>query len=125
MTFSPRLSSGSPKIRIFIVLKLWTFISSSFFFWEHASKISHNSQKDISNGVLHAPIEDDFIIVLRGFVVRSQVPNLTPNPFIDHNLCISGLNGQCKGTLAFTFQKLSNDILRAPFGACLPFQLRL
>jgi len=94
------------------------------FFWEHASKISHNSQKDISNGVLHAPIEDDFIIVLRGFVVRSQVSNLTPNPFIDHNLCILGLNGQCKGTLASTFQKLSNDILGAPFGVCLPFQLR-
>ncbi len=94
------------------------------FFWEHASKISHNSQKDFSNGVLHAPIEDDLILVLRGFVVMNQVPNLTPNPFLDHNLCILGLNGQCKGTLTSTFQELSNDILGAPFGVCLPFQLR-
>ncbi len=59
-----------------------------YFFWEHASKISHNSQKDLSNDVLHAPVEDDLTLVLRGFVFRNQVLNLTPNLFLDHNLCI-------------------------------------
>jgi hypothetical protein len=52
------------------------------------SKISYNSQKDLSNGVLHAPIGDDLTFFLKGFVVKSQVPNLTPNPSFDHNLCI-------------------------------------
>jgi hypothetical protein len=94
------------------------------FVLEHASKISYNFQKDLSNSALHAPIENDLTLVLRGFVVRSQVPNFTPDPSFDHNLCISGLNGHCKGTLASSFQEFSNDILGASCGACLPFQLR-
>jgi hypothetical protein len=57
ITFFPRLPSGSPKIGIFVVSKLWTFISSSKqTCLENAKAISYNPQKDIFNDVLHASI---------------------------------------------------------------------
>jgi hypothetical protein len=34
-----------------------------------------------------------------GFVVESQISNLTLAPSFDHKLCKSGLNEQCEGTL--------------------------
>jgi hypothetical protein len=35
----------------------------------------------------------------KGFIVESQIPNLTPTPSFDHNSCKLGLNGQWSGTL--------------------------
>jgi hypothetical protein len=52
------------------------FISSSNqFVLEHARAISCNPQKDLSNSVSQAPIKDHLILALKGFVVRSQIPN--------------------------------------------------
>jgi hypothetical protein len=59
----------------------------------------YNPQKDFSNGLKHAPIGPHLIPAFKRFVVKSQIPNLTPTPSFDHNLCKSGLNEQCKGTL--------------------------
>jgi hypothetical protein len=70
-------SNGSPKIGTFIVSKFWMFISfSNQVFLEHMKIIFYISQKDLSKGILHAPIKDDFIIALRGFVIRSQIQPL-------------------------------------------------
>jgi hypothetical protein len=44
---------------------------------EQASALSYNPQKDLSYGVLHAPIRDHLTPALRGFMVGSQIPNLT------------------------------------------------
>jgi hypothetical protein len=66
---------------------------------EHEREISYSPQKDLSNGVLHAPIGDHLALALKGFMVRNQIPNLTPNLSFDHNSCILGLNEQCEGTL--------------------------
>jgi hypothetical protein len=60
-----------PKIEILIVSKLWMFI-----FLEHTWAIFYNLEKDLSNGVLHAPIRNDLTPTLRGFVVGSQITNL-------------------------------------------------
>jgi hypothetical protein len=56
-------------------------------------------QKDLSKGVLHAPIIDHLTLALKGFVVGNQIINLTPNPSFDHNSCILYLNEQCNNIL--------------------------
>jgi hypothetical protein len=38
------------------------------------------------------PNQNYLTLILRGFVVGSQIPNLTPNPSFDHNSCILCLN---------------------------------
>jgi hypothetical protein len=80
--------------------------------------------KDISNDVLHAQIRDDLTLALRGFVVKSQIPNLTLDHSFDHNSCILGLNEQCEGTLGIYILKSFQWYFEAQFGACLPFLLR-
>jgi hypothetical protein len=55
-------------------------------------ELSYSPQNDLSNNVLHAPIEDHLTPTLRGFAVESQIPNLTPALFFHHNKCISCLN---------------------------------
>jgi hypothetical protein len=67
---------------------------------EHARAISYSSQKDICiKGVLHAPIINHLALALRGFMVGSQILNLTLNPSFDHNSCIIDINEQCNNTL--------------------------
>jgi hypothetical protein len=66
---------------------------------EHTRAIFYSPQKDLSNGVLQAPIRDHLTPSLRGFVVGSQIPNFTLDPSFDHKLCILVLNEQCKETL--------------------------
>jgi hypothetical protein len=103
-TFSRDTCVGVPKF--------WTFTSSSNqTCFEHAREIFYSPWKDLSNNVLHNLIENHLTLILRGFVIGSQISNLTLNPSFDHNSCISSLNGQCEGTLTFTFQDISNDIL--------------
>ncbi len=87
----------------------WDFLLSQNFgcsylykkkvFLECTRVISYNPQNYLSNGVLQAQIKDHLTPFLRGFVVESQIFNLTPNPSFDHNLCILGLNEQCEGNL--------------------------
>jgi hypothetical protein len=55
--------------------------------------------KDFSNGVLDNPIGAHLASTLKGFVVRSPIPNLTHGASFDYNSCISSLNEECKGTL--------------------------
>jgi hypothetical protein len=86
---------GSPKIEILIVSNLWMFIYLlNQYFLEHTRAISYCPEKDLSNGVLHAPIRNDLTPTLRGFVVGSQILNLTLGVVWDHNSCISDLNAQ-------------------------------
>jgi hypothetical protein len=85
--------NGSPKIGTHVIWKLWMFISSSNqAFLEHMKKPSYSPENDIFNSVLHAPIENHLTSTLRGFVVGTQIPNLTPASSFDHNSCILGLN---------------------------------
>jgi hypothetical protein len=92
--------SQSPKIGTLVVPKLWMLISSSNqVYFEHVKVITYSLQNDIFNEVFHYPIGDDLTPTPRGFVVGSQIGNLTLDPSFDHNSCISGVNGQCKGTL--------------------------
>jgi hypothetical protein len=49
---------------------------------------------------VHAPIKDHLTLVLRGFLVRIQIPNLIPNLFLDHSSCILCLNEQFDGNLS-------------------------
>ncbi len=91
--FSLGFPNGSPKIGTLVIRKLWTFISSSNqVFLEHMKKPSYSPQNDLFNNVLHAPIENHLTSTLRGFVVGSRIPNLTPASSFDHNSCISCLN---------------------------------
>jgi hypothetical protein len=68
-------------------------------FLEHRTTITYSFQKYLSNGVLFAPIGNHLTPTLRGFVIGSQILNLTPDPSFDHNSCISSLNDQGEGTL--------------------------
>ncbi len=58
-------------------------------------------------------------------MVRSQIPNLIPSLSFDHNSCISGLNEHCEGTLSIYHQEISNGILGAQIGVCLPFSTKV
>ncbi len=88
------------KIGTLVVSKLWMSISfSNQICLEHVRALSYSPQKNIFKGVSHAPIRDHLTFILRGFVIRSQIFNLTPALSFDHNSCILGLNEQCKGTL--------------------------
>jgi len=53
--------------------------------------------------------------------VGNQIPNLTLAPSFDHNSLKSGLNENARAFEASTLQDLSNGVLGAQFGACLPF----
>jgi hypothetical protein len=76
-----------------VVLKLWTFLfSSKQTCSKHAKAISYSLQKKNSNDVLHSPIKDHLALALRGFVVKSQIRNLTFGPSFDHNSRILSLN---------------------------------
>jgi hypothetical protein len=84
--FLLRLLSGSVKIWILVILKLWMLIASSNqTFLKHEKALSYSLQKDLSKGVLHAPIGDHLIFALKGFLVRSQIPNLIFGLSFDHN----------------------------------------
>jgi hypothetical protein len=63
---------------------------------------------------LHAPIGDHLTPILRGFLVRNQIPNLTLGPSFDHNSCILSLNEQCKDTLNMYISRVFQWYPRAP-----------
>jgi hypothetical protein len=86
----PKLPSGSPKIKTFIVSKFWTLISSSNqAFLEHARAIIYNPQKDLFNNASHALTGDHLTPALKGFVVGNKILYLIFGPYFDHNSCIS------------------------------------
>jgi hypothetical protein len=60
-------------------------------------------------------------LAFKGFVVKSQIPNLIPAPSFDHNSCKLSLNEQSKAFEASMLQNLCNGFLGAQFGACFPF----
>jgi hypothetical protein len=57
-------------------------------------------QKVFFNGVSHVPIKPHLTFAFKGFMFKSQIPNLTSTPSFDHNSCKLGLNKQCEGTLS-------------------------
>ncbi len=121
MTFFSRLPSGTfiiPKILLLIYFSNQACL-------EHAKEISYNSQRDISNGVWHAPIKAYLAPFLKGFVVGSEIFNLTIDLSFDYNSCISSLNDWCKGILGSYIFKYFQWYFGAQIGVCLPFQLKL
>jgi hypothetical protein len=63
-------------LRTFVVSKLWMLIfSSNQDFLEHVRALSYSPQNNLSNGVLHALIKDHLTLILRVFVIKSQIPN--------------------------------------------------
>ncbi len=59
---------------IFIVPKIWKLISfSNQVYFANARATSYSPQKDLSNGVYHAPIKIHLTLAFKGFVVRSQI----------------------------------------------------
>jgi hypothetical protein len=97
------------------------YISNQVFF-EICRKIFYRNWKYISNNVYHTSIDPHLTRSFKGFVVKSQIFNLTCTFFFYHNSCILGLNEQCKGTLSIYASR--NGIMGAQFGVCLLFQLR-
>jgi len=82
------LISENSKIGTFVVPKTWMLISSSNqAFLEHARGLAYIPQKYIFNGVFHSLIKNHLTFALKGFVVGSQIPNLTPSFSFDHNSC--------------------------------------
>jgi hypothetical protein len=69
------------------------FISfSNQAFFEHVMAIIYSPQKDLSIIIMQDPIKDHLTFVLRGFVIKRQIPNLTIDLSFDHNSCILSLN---------------------------------
>jgi hypothetical protein len=90
----------TPKIGTFVVQKFWMLIfSPNQACLEHVRALSSYAKKNLSKGVSYAWIRNHLTVVLRGFLIGSQIFNLIPTPSFDHNSCILGLNEQCKGTL--------------------------
>jgi hypothetical protein len=77
--------------------------------------ISYSPQKDIFKGVLHNPIKDH--------LGRSEIFNLTINPYLDHNSCIISLNEQYEGILSiYILRPFQWHFEGAQVGICVPFQ---
>ncbi len=92
--------SGLPS-ETCIIPKFWLIIYiSNQACLEHAKEISYSSQKDISNGVWHTLIKAYLTPALKGFVVGSEIFNLSLDLSFDYNSCISNVNEYCKGILS-------------------------
>jgi hypothetical protein len=99
MSFFPGISKWESQNWILVIPKLWMFISfSNQVSFENSRALSYSPQKCLSYGLYHTRVKFHFTPTFKGFVVRSQIPNLTPTLFFYHNSCKSCLNGQCKGT---------------------------
>ncbi len=75
-----------PKTGILVVPKLWTLIFfSNKVCFENAKAISYSLQKNLCNGLYHAPIKAHLTPIFKGFVVGNQIFDLTLGPSFDHN----------------------------------------
>jgi hypothetical protein len=92
---------------------------------EHARAISYRIQQDLFNNVWLAPIGAHLTPFLKGFMVGSQIPNLTFGLSFDHKLCISSLNEQCEDTLSSYILKPFQWYLGRPTWWFFHFQLKL
>jgi hypothetical protein len=117
---------GVPKLGLLLSQK----IGHSYFFQikpflEHVKATSYNLQKDFSNRVSHTPIRNHLTPALRGFVVGSQILNLTPDLSFDHNSCISSLNEQCKGTFGIYTLRPFQWYLEGPIWCFFSFLIKV
>jgi hypothetical protein len=102
---------------------MFTFFSNQTCL-EHKREITYSPQKDISNGVFSTPIGDHLTFILRGFVVASQIPNLTLDLSFDHNSCISSLNDQGEGILDICTLRPSQWYLGGPIWCLFVFSTK-
>jgi hypothetical protein len=89
--------SKFPKLRL---LQLWRFIT--FFIDLRLRWIlrkSCNPRQKLFNNVWHATLTQGNQSNFRLLMIRSQIDNLIPNPFFDHNSCFKNPNGSCKPIL--------------------------
>jgi hypothetical protein len=78
------------------VLKLGFLLSQNFghlYLSQYKSvlMVPYSPWKDLSNGGYHVPIGLHLTLFFKGFMVESQIFNLTATLFIDHNSCKLGL----------------------------------
>jgi hypothetical protein len=110
---TPKWESQNWDIYCPTILDIHIFFKSSFIL-NHARALYDSLQKDISNGVSHVLIRNHLTLILKGFVVESQILNLVPDPSFDHNSCILGLSEQHNDILSiYTSNFFSNGILGA------------
>jgi len=70
-----------------------------------------NPCRELFNGIWHTTYTQGNWSESRLLVVRSQIDNLTSNPFFGHNLCFKCPNGSCKPILdIYVLRSFSNDI---------------
>ncbi len=98
--FSPNPQVGVPKLGLLLSQNFGrSYLFQIKFFFKNVKAKSYSLQKNLSKGVYHAPIGAHLTPAFKGLVVKSQIPNLTPAPFFDHNSCKSTLNEKCEGAL--------------------------
>jgi hypothetical protein len=85
---------GVPKLGLLLSQNFGClYLSQIKSFFENVRKIFYSFQKIFPIGAHLAPI-------FKGFMVESQISNLTLAPSFDHNSCKLGLNEQFKVTLS-------------------------
>ncbi len=99
--------------------------SSNQTFLEHTKAISYSLQKKLFNSVLHVSIGNNLTLALKGFVIASQIFNLTPNLSFDHNSCILDLNEQCDSTLGIYTSRPFQWYHRGPIWCLLTFPTKV
>jgi hypothetical protein len=97
--FLLRPPNGNPKIGTFVVPKLWTFIYFSNQIFKKSKGNFLEPLKRSFQRCITCPNYTSFDPAFKGFMVESQISNLTLAPSFDHISCKSGLNEQCKLTL--------------------------
>ncbi len=105
---------GVPKLKLLLSQNFGHSYLFQINFFGNAKEIFYSPQKDLSNGVMHAPIKAHLTFTFKGFVVESIVFNLTPTLSFDHNSCKSGLNEQCEGILSIYTSKKFNGVIGGP-----------
>ncbi len=106
VTFPWDSQVGVPKLRLLLSQNFGhSYIFEIKFVLRMRNKYFIAFKKDLSKGVQHALIGPHLTLAFKGFVVGSQIPNLTLAFSFDHNSCKSGLNEQCEGTLSIYFSR--------------------
>jgi hypothetical protein len=114
---------GVRKLSQFRLPRLWELITPSSDLqlgWGLNKTCSYC--QELSNDVLHSTCTHRDRVDSRLLVVGSQIANLTPGLFFDHNLCYRYPNGSCKAILDIytsrPFQRYKEHPKERCFGPC-------